>query len=196
MKKYFILYISLLIFLSNYISAQSNSEAFESFSIGIDLLANVNSNQFHEYWDSKYGVEGFFSAPFYFGYIQLGASYMSFTGKSSSQPNFKSYLFYLQWGYKFVLISNFDLFINALIGIYQMNFDESSTVVSPGQLTEREFSAGLSTSLTYSISNSWRININARYIRIFTHTQINLIFISAGITKSFSSPDWLKDFLR
>ena len=192
----FILYILILVFFPNYISAQNKSKSFESFSIGINILSNVNSTQFHEYWDPKYGAEGFINTPFYFGNIQLGVSYMPFKSRSSNQPDFKSYLFYLQWGYTFNLISNFELSINGLIGIYQMNFDENSTAVASGQLTEREFSAGLSTSLSYTFFNSWRINLNANYIRIFTHTRINLIFIAAGITKSYSSPDWLKDFLR
>ncbi len=186
----------LLLFFTSILKAQNNTSAFETFTLGINYQSNINRNDFHNYWLSDGGIEGYFLTPFYFGEVQLGISYMPFSAKSVEQPDFTSLLLYLQWGYEFNLPVNFAISFNSSVGLFQMNFDDFENELSPGLLSERELATGLNTTLSYSFYNEWNLSFQLNYLRVFTHKKINLINLGFGLTKKFSSPQWLKDFFN
>jgi hypothetical protein len=178
------------------ITAQNGNSAFETFSLGINYQSNINRNDFHKYWLSDGGVEGYFAAPFYFGNTQFGITYTSFSAKSDLQPDFNSILLYLQWGYKINLPANFSFAFNASAGLFQMNFDDFDLDVDPGLLSERELALGVNAVLSYSFYNDWNLNFQLSLLQVFTHKKIELINFGFGISKTFSSPGWLKDFFN
>lgn len=194
-KLKFHLCVLLLIFPA-ILTAQNRNSAFETFSLGVNYQSNINRNDFHKYWLSDGGIEGYFSTPFYFGKTQFGITYMSFSAKSDDQPDFNSLLLYLQWGYKFGLPLNSSLALNASTGLFQMNFDDSDLYVDPGLLSERELTVGLNALLSYSIYNDWYLNLQLSYLNVFTYKKIQLINLGLGISKTFRSPQWLKDFFN
>ena len=163
------------------LTAQNSTSAFENFSLGINYQSNINRNEFHKYWLSDGGIEGYFSTPFYFGETQFGITYTSFSAKSVVQPDFTSLLFYLQWGYKLNLPLNFSLALNASAGLLQMNFDDFELEVDPGLLFERELTMGLNALLSYSICNDWYLNLQLNYLNVFTYKNIQLINLGFGI---------------
>lgn len=178
------------------LTAQNSNSAFETLSLGVNYQSNINRNDFHRYWLSDGGIEGYFSTPFYFGDTQFGITYMSFSAKSDAQPDFNSLLFYLQWGYKFDLPLNSSLALNASIGLFQMNFDDSDLYVDPGLLSERELTISLNATMSYSFLKDWYLNLHLNYLDVFTYKKIQLINLGLGISKTFSSPQWLKDFFN
>jgi hypothetical protein len=193
MKFHFFVFLLLLPFL---LIAQNNAPAFETFSLGINYQSNINRNDFHNYWLADAGIEGYFSTPFYFGQAQFGLIYTSYSAKSDEQPDFTSLLIYLQWGYEFNLPANLSLALYTSAGLYQMNFDDFNLEIDPGLLSERELSMGLNTAMRYSFYNDWKLNLQLSYIHVFTHKKIELINIGFGISKTFSSPQWFKDFFN
>ncbi|MBT8379956.1 MAG: hypothetical protein KJN64_12085 [Ignavibacteria bacterium] len=186
----------LILFFSPHLKSQNTGSAFETFSIGINYQSNINQNDFHKYWLAEGGIEGYFAAPFYFGTTQFGLTYTSFSAKSDQQPDFESFLFYLQWGYKFNLLANFSLAFNTSTGLFQMNFDDFDLEVDPGLLSERELVMGVNTVISYTFYKDWNINFQLLYLHVFTHKKIELVNLSLGISKTFLSPKWLKEFLN
>jgi hypothetical protein len=188
--------VFLLLIFPVVLTAQNSHSAFETLSLGVNYQSNINRNDFHKYWLSDGGIEGYFSTPFYFGNTQFGITYMSFSANSDDQPDFNSLLFYLQWGYKFSLPLNSSLALNASTGLFQMNFDDSDLYVDPGLLSERELSVGLKAILSYAIYNDWYLNLQLNYLNVFTYKKIQLINLGLGISKTFRSPQWIKDFFN
>ena len=186
----------LFLFVPNFISAQNNTSAFETFSLGINYQSNINRNDFHNYWLADGGIEGYFSTPFYFGQTQFVLIYTSYSAKSDEQPDFTSLLIYLQWGYEFNLPANLSLAFYTSAGLYQMNFDDFDLEVDPGLLSERELSMGLNTTMRYTFYNDGKVNFQLSYLHVFTHKKIELINLGFGISRTFSSPKWLKDFFN
>ncbi len=185
-----------LLFFPILLTAQNNTTPFENFSLGINYQSNINRNDFHNYWLSDGGIEGYFSTPFYFGQSQFGLTFTTFSAKSDEQPEFTSLLIYLQWGYEFNLPADFSLAFYISSGLYQMNFDDFDLEIDPGLLSERELSMGLNTTMRYSFFNDWKLNLQLSYLNVFTNKKIELINLSLGISKTFSSPQWLKDFFN
>lgn len=174
-----------------------NQNAFETFTIGADYTSNINKETLHNYWDSKNGFNAYFSTPFYFGNAQLGLIYLPFEGKTVEYPSYNSNLLYVQWGYELNLPINFFISFNVLAGVYSLNYDEAAEeMISPGEISEREFSSGLSSMLGYKIFGGWNLNFSTSYLNIFTSKEINLINISFGLSKTFDSPQWMRDFLE
>lgn len=78
-----------------------------------------------------------------------------------------------------------------------MEFDESSSLpISEGEIAEREITIGLSSTISLEIVSTWNINFLTSYQRIYTKERIDLLNLSVGLSKTFDSPDWLKDFLE
>jgi hypothetical protein len=194
-KNKFCLYF-LFLFFPFILAAQTNTPAFENFSLGINYQSNINRNDFHNYWLSDGGVEANFSTPFYFGETQLGIIYVPFSAKSDEQPDYTTLLIYLQWGYKIDLPLNFSVTPSLFTGIYQMNFDDFDLEIDPGLLSERELAAGINALLSYSFLNDWNFTLQLSYLNVFTYKRIQLFNLGLGISKTFSSPQWLKDFLN
>ncbi|HEY7750721.1 MAG TPA: hypothetical protein VH917_00395 [Ignavibacteriaceae bacterium] len=192
---YFLFCVLLSAFLfSNY---AQEKKAFETFSFGGSYVSNVNEETLHNYWSSGSGFEGYFATPFFIGNFQVGLTYLPFEGKTESYPDFNSYLIYVQWGYRFYLPHNFSLSVDALTGIDQLDFDESAeAIISEGEIAEREIAIGLSSTISFEIVPTWNLNFLTSYQRIYTKERIDLINLSIGLSKSFDSPEWLKDFLE
>jgi hypothetical protein len=151
----------------------------------------------NNYWSSRSGFEANLSAPFYIGRLQTGLIYLPFKKRSENYPDFNSFLFYAQWGYKFDLPFKFIISIDALTGIYQMVFEESAYVsISQGEIAEREITMGLASTIGYEIISTWNLTLSFSYLRIYTSRKIDLLNISFGLRKTFTSPDWLTDFLE
>ena len=176
--------------------SQTPNPKFETFSLGINYQSNISRNEFNKYWLSDGGLEGFFSTPFYFGEAQFGLVYTSFSAKSDEQPDFQSFLFYLQWGYKFNLLTNFSFALNVSAGLFQMSFSDFDTDVDPGLLSERELALGVSTIFSYTFFSNWNLNLQVNYLHVFTNKKIEFMNLGIGVSKTFSSPQWLKDFFN
>jgi hypothetical protein len=190
-----VIILSLLLFYPR-LHAQNN-EAFESFNIGSNYIYNVNSKTLNDFYSTGSGFELYFSSPFYFGNVRTGFSYLPFSGRSEIYPDYNSFFISIQWGYGIELPLNIIFSLNAITGINLLEFDKSELLlISPGEFSEIEFFSGLNSELSYRVFGGWHINISTSYLAIFTNKEINLLNISFGISRSFTSPKWLKEFLE
>jgi hypothetical protein len=171
-------------------SAQQAGHAFETFRVDLSATANVNNNTLHEFWDPRVGAELSVATPFYLGSVELGAHYVGFNALASEQPDFTSLYIYLGWGYELALSQRLRWYNGFRIGSFLMRFD-----VPSGNKTEQELALALNTGLRYPIAGRWSMALSARYQVTYTHERMRLLYISAGLGRSFGMPGWLKEFL-
>jgi hypothetical protein len=171
-------------------AAQETGGAFADISVGIDITANINHDTLHEYWDAGPGFELSFDTPFYFGRAELGAQYQHFTAKEQAQPDFESLFAYLGWGYDWAMSPKLGWYNGLRAGSFIQRYD-----ISGSEKHEQELGLSLVSRFRLSLGAGWNVDVSARYREVFTHERIRLFYIAGGISRSFKSPRWLKEFL-
>ncbi|MFC2133895.1 hypothetical protein ACFLTH_04700 [Bacteroidota bacterium] len=188
--------ILLVLSIFSFVSAQEKNEAFNTLAIGINAVKDFHENSFQKSWEPQLGIEGYFNTPFYLGKLHTGITYCAFGTKVTGYPDFKLFLVYLQWDYEFELTKELIIALGGRAGLSEMRFNENDIVADKNLLNETEFTAGMIARLSYEVIKDFRINLSSHYLTIFTYPQMNSLFIGAGISKTFSTPGWLKEFLK
>ena len=208
MKKYldktFILrkkIIFLLFFLipNEQLGCAVHNNPFDSLCISIQLIQNVNSNIFHDFYGSKNGLNTSITTPFYWGDIQGSIQISQYTGKEQSYLDFTGIHPNLKWGKQFYLSDRLKWFNGGGIGWYIFYFSEesySSDEYFNSSVRESELSRNYITQLNYSISEIFKINLCIRYDTISTYKKINLTNTCLGVSYLLRTPDWIKIFLE
>jgi hypothetical protein len=200
-KKPFFLFIcssNIILFVltpgKNELHAQSKTQAFDSFKIGLKFITNTNRNTFHNYWNPEKGFECFAEMPFYYGSVQAGVHVFLYNDKDNDIPEFLTRYFYLGWGKELPLPLKINWFNGFRVGSYQMIFDDDE--INETQIMESELGAGLSSRLSYPVYKKLMVGISVSYIAVFTYKKVELTFISVGADYTFTTPKWIKDILE
>jgi hypothetical protein len=172
------------------VAAQEPGGAFADISVGLGIAANVNRTTLHEYWDAGPGLELTFDTPFYLGSAELGAQYERFAAKEQPQPDFQSLFAFLGWGYDWAATTRLSWYNGLRAGSFVQLYDISSS-----EKFEQELGLSLVSRLRISLGVGWNLDISARYREIFTHERIGLFYVAGGISRTFKSPRWLREFL-
>jgi len=192
-------FLSLVLILIVYPGAQSllaveNQKPFSTIAIRISGAHNSNRNTFHEFWEPELGAELLLETPFYLGDIQAGIHLYSYSGRDSYQPDFKSVYIFIGWGLGFRLFQGIQWYNGLQLGSYQMYFDDSD--IDESQVLESELGVGLNTRFDFNLTNSWSLRLGAAYLHVYTKKPLELIMITAGVSYTFDTPEWLKEILK
>ena len=193
--------IILLLFVisSQQLICSVHNNPFDYLEISIQLTQNVNHNTFHDFYESRNGLNTSIITPFYFGYIQGSFHIAPFAGKKQDYRNFTGIHSNLIWG-KYLYLSKKMKWYNGLgIGWYIFYFSEesySSDEYFNSSIRESELSRNFITQLNYSISEFVDINLCIRYDTISTYKKIYLTNTCLGISYLLRTPDWIKIFLE
>lgn len=171
----------------------SEPSAFDTADIGLQVITNTNRNDFHRYWNSGPGLEGYILTPFYLGHFQLGVRVVSFESRPADLTDYQSLFMYAGWGLSWALPYNLKSFTGFSIGSDQMWFETENR---PGSKHESEFGLALSARLGASLPGRWAVTAGGSYTEIFTHNRIRLVFVSVGVSRTFDLPGWLREFLK
>jgi len=188
-----ITYLFLLTSVSNIFPQDS---LFNKITIGFNLSTNINKIEMHEYWDEGNQYEINIRSPFYQGNFQFGVSFSHLSPKIPDMPNFRLFMYYLQWDKVLFNYQPIEVTAGVKFGISQMNFDKTEKVFISSDLYEHEIFAGLISSLRYKTSQSFHVNLNVNYISILTKKTISMYFVGAGFDYTFDTPQWLREFLE
>ena len=197
-NNYTILYFFLILFIIEFFSATGSplfsEEPFQTITFRLNLLTNTNRSTFHQYWDPRYGMEVIGEMPFYLGSVEGGLHLFSFNGKSADYPEFMSIYIFAGWGINISFGPDLRWYNGLRIGTYQMSFDDSE--IHPTQVLESELGTGLSTRIDIGIYRRLNFHLGADYIVIFTHKKLEFAIVKTGISYTFDSPGWLKEFMK
>jgi len=174
--------------------AQTEIAPFSELNAGINLEIKKNKNISDNYWSPKKGADVYVETPFYFGYISAGFTYLPFSSKDTSRPDYTARLLYLGWGNKLLLPLNTAFYFGIKLGNYSMSFNDDT--VNVNLQTESEFAAGITTALCFEPIHRVNINFRADFFNVFTRIRMRQILLGAGISYNFNSPDWFKEIFN
>ena len=192
-NKLFLIFISLVLIFSSDAFAQGSEKRIH-FSVNTGY--NFTGNDFSNYWKSNLGFGGEFSFDHPIGELGVGLNYMRFNTKIDFAKSFEGLDYYILYRGSINLINsvNFSLGFNA--GIFEFRFDDDDDIQGEAERIEREFAINLVTGVSFQFLESLNADFETSYKHIYTKKKIELFFFSFGITKSFSSPDWLREFFE
>lgn len=168
-------------------SAQQASAAFDTLTVQLRAVVNVNRNSFHRFWDPEPGLELNLQTPFNFGMLEAGLHYAGFDAKTPDQPDFRAFFLYLGWGYDAALSNRFSLYNGLRAGSFITRFD-----IGGNNRTEQELGVGVVSRLSYRVGGAWSVDVSGSYRVVFTRERLRLVFLAAGLGREFDTPDWLK----
>lgn len=175
------------------LAAQRRTAPFESISIALSLSRNVNRNSFHNQWSPGTGIGGGVELPFYAGAAELGVEHLGFRSRTPEVPGFSARYYYVGWGLEVAPASRVRLKPGIRIGSYAMRFDDAS--LPEGREHESEIALELLSRAAWRVDERWRGSVAAHYRVVLTEPRMRLFTLSAGISRTFDTPKWLRDFL-
>lgn len=182
--------ILVILFISGYIFSQSNSSPFDKSSFAVSYIKTTEHNGLNTYWNIESGYGGYFQTQFYIGDISVGISHTSFKGMKKKYLDFSSNYIYLSWIGVIDLPLNSSLGAGIKIGSYLMTFE--SDTLNSFQKNESELAIGPYAIFSLPIFSSLSLNLSGEFITVFTKRSLKFFNLSAGISYSFTTPNWLK----
>lgn len=190
------LFLVIVIFLSVYNFQVMSQSDDKNIYVSIQGAHNFNNNEFHKFWKPGIGLGGSFTFDHKIGKLGIGIELMEFQRRNISSKDFLGIDYHLLYSNTIHLFRFINLHIGAGAGIYEFRFDDDEDIKSEAEKTEREFAIKIISGLSFDISPEWSTGLNLVYTHIYTRRKIELLNISAGIRKSFSTPEWLKEILE
>ena len=173
--------------------ADTSRAAFDTLEAGLHYSAVVNETAYNDYWEQGEGLEAWVLTPFYSGDIKLGARYLFNRGKDPTAPDYNSLYIYLGWSYPLAVSNRVTVHPGLALGSNIMSFD---TEEGAGIQNETEAAAELFARLGIRTYGPWQINLTVGWQKMFTYHPIEQVFFTAGVSRYFGMPDWLRGFLE
>tara|TARA_B100000959_G_scaffold285307_1_gene359665 strand:+ start:918 stop:1490 length:573 start_codon:yes stop_codon:yes gene_type:complete len=186
--------IFLLLFLisSGQLICSVHNNPFDSLSISIQLIKNINRNIFHDFYEPRNGIKTSITTPFYWGDIQGSIQVVPYYNKGQSDADFTGIEPNLKWGKQLYLSDKLKWFNGGGIGWYIFYFSDEIVVGKIESELSTSYTSQLSLLVHKKISLSFEINKDT----IFTYKKIDLVYISIGINYLTKTPDWVKLLLK
>lgn len=166
---------------------------FDTIDFGIQVVSNINREDFHDYWNPQKGINLSAKTPFYFGDVQAGLQVSSFESLKRDVLGFNSFFIFAGWGVTIDFFHRWDWFNGFCVGNELMDFGKS---VSKYSRFESELALSLNSQVAYHVNEKISVNVNASHKIIYTYNKIRLSFVSLGINYSMDTPAWIQDFLE
>jgi len=199
MKK--IIFLCFILLLNKGLIASINNSPFESLSLSMELLKNVNNNDFHYFYESKNGLKTSITTPFYWGNIQASLKLIPFVDIGDYDANILIIQPNIKWGKNISLSDNVTWFNSAGLGINIFYFSDKTfssidEIIFFIEKTESEIGFIYTSILGYSLNQKIHLNLDISNDIIFTYKKINLLYVGMGMSYSIKTPNWIKLILE
>jgi hypothetical protein len=174
-------------------AAAQRSPAFGTITLGLSITRNINRNAFHERWAPGTGFGATAETPFHAGHVELGAEQLGFDARTAAAPGFRGRYYFAGWHLQFEPHSRIRLGQGIRLGSFTMRFDDPS--LPEGRRDESEIAIELVTRAAWRLDRRWRATVSGQYRHTWTEPSIRLFNVTAGVSRAFDSPRWLRDFL-
>lgn len=173
---------------------QSDGNTFSYAKLNFNVVINKSTDELDRLWNSQKGFEGSLEMPFYYGNIQAGVRYIPYKEKKYFYHDFSTFFYFAGWGKELNLPLQFKWYNGFKVGAYAMAFHDDSLTIY--QKDETELAAGINSRMSLELVKNLFLDVAADYTAVFTHKRIELFLISAGVSYSFKTPYWFKEFLK
>lgn len=187
-------------------------ESYSQISLDADGATSILQNTFSEHWNASPSLHLGTRINYHLGDLEAGvrftnysASNPSYEGKNpAKEVTFTSYFVYIGWEYPFILSDRLSLAPGLRFGNNFLSFENPKTYPPAGSFgeyvfdpNESEFTYELLTRLEYSFAHSpWHLYSSFSYSRTLTYHPMTVGLFSIGVSRSFSTPSWLKNLLQ
>jgi hypothetical protein len=173
--------------------AEESDDAFAYTQVGVFLDGPVANDDFNEFWQPKLGATVELEMPFYIGNVRLGLQSFKNSSKQTNVPSFRSTYLSLGWAFELGIPLGLQWSNGFNAGAFFM--DLSDDPFTDFEDTESELGLGVVTRLRYPIGSAWSALLGVEYRVIYTSRRIEYGFLSVGVSRTFGTPRWLKEFL-
>ncbi len=182
------------ILLSSASVAAEGKQPLETFSVYTGGLTDVGQTNFHDTWQPEAGFDLSVTMPFYYGEVEVGITFLPYSALSNKQPDFTSEYTYFGWGDVIPLSRVFDLSAGIRVGTFRFVFEGEN--IEKHRRFESEFCAAIVAGVESKLYSAWSFELSASYVRIYTAKRIDMFYLSGGVSRTFSTPDWMREFLK
>jgi len=175
------------------LGAQQRPAPFESITLGLSVIRNVDRNSFHAQWSPRTGVGVRAGMPFYAGVAEAGVEQLEFRSHTPSVPGFTGRYYFVGWGLELAPASRLVVSPGVRVGNYAMRFDDPA--LPEGRRRESEIALELVSRAHWLAGARWRATISGHYRVVLTEPRIRHLNLTAGVARTFRTPAWLRDFL-
>ncbi len=176
--------------------APAAAQPFETLEIGLSGAGTFAGAPFADFWDPGPGGEASVEMPFYLGQIRVGGM-VSWHGAvaefDEAVPDFIAFYTFAGWGVGTALPGGVRIAPGVRVGILNMRFDTDDPAAVR---SEAELTAGFDLRASVPVAAGWRLTAGGSVVRMFTAEQIDFRFVQVGVSRTFRTPDWLREFLR
>ena len=204
MLKNVCIFVILLLCLGN--TAYGQKGAYDRLSVDISGATSTFENSFTNNWEASPSLHLGLRAPYHLGNLEAGVRYTNYnSGNPDYQDaSFTSFFVYVGWEYALDLSDRLSIAPGLRFGNSFLTFQNPATYPAEGPFGEyvfdpheSEFAYEFFTRLQYQLGNSpWSLHSSFSYNRTLTFHPMPVGLFSVGISRSFATPPWFKDFLR
>ncbi|HEU4828208.1 MAG TPA: hypothetical protein VFT04_03330 [Gemmatimonadales bacterium] len=162
-----------------------------ALSLGVALDAGRSANLAG--WEPSPGIEIRALFPFYTGTVEIGIAQSSLDSRVADVPGFRARYTFIGWGAALRPVRRLRWRTGVRLGVYDLQFDDES--LPEYARSENEVATELVTELDGSLGRGWSVIGGAGGRLVFTEPRIRELTLSAGLRRTFVSPEWLRDFL-
>ena len=172
------------------------AQPFETVEVGLGGVRTFADAPFTDFWDPGPGAEVWAELPFYVGRIRFGeavAWHRAWSEVGEAVPDFVSFYTYAGWGVGVTLPGGLRVTPGLRVGLLNMRFDTDGPAAVR---SEAELTAGLDVRASVPVAAGWQLTASGTAVRVFTAERIDLRLVQVGISRTFRTPDWLREVLR
>ncbi len=173
--------------------AQNGERAFETISIYVGGTHHVNHTRFNDYWNPGTGLELTVKTPFYLGYAEAGGALQPFDGFAMDVPDFYSLGVFVGWGFRFRQLSPLEILAGVRAGNNRMSFDYDAYY---GERNESELTLAVRSEVALRLFRGWSVFAAGTYAKTYTYIRLKPFYVTAGVSHTFNTPQWLRTILR
>ena len=197
--------LSILLFCLGY-TARGQAGAYNRLSVDIGGATSILENSFTNNWNASPSLHLGLRAPYHLGNLEAGARYTHYSSGNANyqDASFTSFFVYVGWEYALNLSDKLSVAPGLRFGNSFLTFQNPATYPAEGPFGEyvfdpheSEFAYELFTRLQYKLGDSpWRLHSSFSYNHTLTYHPMPVGLLSVGISRSFETPSWFKDFLQ
>lgn len=173
---------------------QNNRDVYSSTRLNLNIVINKSTDELNRLWNAQKGFEGSIEWPFYYGTVVGGVRFLPYKAEGNIHHDVASVFYFAGWGKEMNLPLTLSWYGGFKVGAFEMFYDGDS--LTEEQHHKLQLSAGVTSRMSIEIIHHCFTYFSADYAAVFTHKRIELFLLSAGISYSFATPVWLKDFLK
>ena len=187
-------------------TAHGQTEAYDRLSVDVGGATSIFENSFTNNWEESPSLHLGLRVPYRLGNLEAGVRYTNYSSANSdySDASFTSFFVYVGWEYALNLSDRLSIAPGLRFGNSFLTFQNPATYPAEGPFAEyvfdpheSEFAYELFARLQYKLGDSpWSLHSSFSYNKTLTYHPMPFGLVSLGISRSFATPSWLKDFLQ